>query len=120
MPYKVGYNKELNYIEAKIEGAFSLSILKELAADVAKIIEKYGCERILNDMRLAKLAQGVFDIYDMPKVARNAGVEINCKRALVVRDQSSGFDFLETVFINQGHRVKLFTDIEEAKSWLLE
>jgi hypothetical protein len=55
----------------------------------------------------------------MPKTASTSGIDTHCKRALVVSEQSSDFHFLETVFINQGHNVKMFTDIEEAMSWLL-
>jgi len=71
-------------------------------------------------MRLASLSKGAIDIYNMPKAARSAGIESRCKRALVVREQSTDFHFLETVFLNQGHNVKMFTDINEAMHWLLD
>ncbi len=101
-----------------VDGPFDAFILKRLAADVSKAIEKHGCRRILNDLRDARL-KGVLDTYQMPKVAAEAGVPRMCKRALVVREGSSDFDFLETVFSNQGHRVKKFTAFDDAKQWLL-
>ena len=120
MPYKVTYEKEGDYISIIVEGDFALSTLKDLAEDVAKAIEQHGCKRILNDMRLAKLTKGIIDIYNMPKTASTSGIDTRCKRALVVSEQSSDFHFLETVFLNQGHNVKMFTDIEEAMNWLLD
>ena len=120
MPYKINYEKDLDYIAITIEGDFSLSPLKELAVDVDRSIDRYKCNRILNDMRPANLSKGAIDIYNMPKAARRAGIEIACKRALVVREQSTDFHFLETVFLNQGHNVKMFTDINEAMHWLLD
>ena len=71
-------------------------------------------------MRLAKLTKGTIDIYNMPQTAKEAGVGARHRRALVVSEQSSDFHFLETVFLNQGHNVKMFTDIEEAMIWLLD
>ena len=119
MPYKIAYEKENKYILIIVEGDFALPMLKNLAADVARYIEQHGCNRILNDMRQAKLTKGTIDIYNMPKIASASGIDTHCKRALVVSEHSSDFHFLETVFINQGHNVKMFTDIEEAMSWLL-
>jgi hypothetical protein len=52
-----------------VEGDFALPTLKNLAADVAKDIEKYGCNRILNDMRQAKLTKGTIDIIGNSKIA---------------------------------------------------
>ena len=120
MPYKIVYEKEGDYISIRVEGGFGLSVLKQLSADVSKFIEKYGCNHILNDLRLAKLTSDTLDIYNMPQTASNSGIENLCKRALVVSERSSDFHFLETVFLNRGHNVKMFTDIEEAMHWLLD
>ena len=120
MPYKIVYDKEGDYILISVEGDFGLPILKDMAEDVASVIEQHGCNRILNDMRRAKFTAGTIDIYNMPKTARTSGIGMHCKRALVTSEQSSDFHFLETVFLNQGHNVKIFTDIEEAMSWLLD
>ena len=119
MSYKINYNKEQGYIAVTIEGDFALSILKELAADIAEFTERYNCNRILNDMRHARLTEDTFNIYNMPKIASQAGVEPRFKRALVVNELSSDYHFLETVFVNQGHIVKIFTDFDAALHWLL-
>lgn len=70
-------------------------------------------------MHLAKLTNGTVDIYNVPHTASGAGVGNRCKRALVVSEHSSDFHFLETAFLNQGHNVKMFTDIDKAMLWLL-
>jgi len=119
MAYKINYNKEQNYIRVTVDGDFSLSTGKELAADVASFVKRYNCNLVLNDLRHARLTQGTLDIYQMPKITRQVGIETHIKRALVVSEVSSDFHFLETVFINQGHIVKIFTDINAALQWLL-
>jgi hypothetical protein len=119
MSYKINYNKEQDYIAVTIEGEFTLSTIKELAADVAGFVERYNCNHILNDLRHARLTEETLDIYNMPKNAIHAGLGSYLKRALVVSEFSSNFRFLETVFINQGHIVKMFTGIDDALHWLL-
>ena len=119
MSYRINYNKEDEYIAVIVEGKFALSNLEELAADVARFIKRYNCNRLLNDMRHARLTEDTLDIYKMPRSAIQAGIGPRFKRALVVSELSSDFHFLETVFINQGHIVKMFTDIDAALRWLL-
>ena len=102
-----------------VDGLLDLSLLKSLASDVAKAVDKHGCIRILNDLRRARL-KGVSSIFQMPKAAGMSGINFRSKRALVVRESSSDFNFLETVFVNRGHRVKMFTSVDDARHWLLE
>ena len=120
MPYTIDYNQEDDCIMVKVVGELDLSMLGRMAGDVAKIVQKQGCRRILNDMRDAKPIKSTIDIYDMPEMARKSGVKQVCKRALVVLEATDDFHFLETVFINQGHQVKMFTDLDAAKAWLYE
>jgi len=118
MPFTIKYDKEIDCIFIKVDGQFDLSLLKMLASDVAKVVEKHGCRRIFNDLRSATLVD-IFDTYHMPNTARTIGIENRCKRALIVKDIPSEFDFLETVFVNRGHQVVMFTDVDAAKQWLL-
>ena len=119
MSYRIDYNEEQDYIAVTVEGKFTLSTLKELSTAVATFTERYNCRRILNDMRHARLTEGTLDIYNMPKIAREAGVAPPFKRAILISEFSANFHFLETVFLNQGHIVKLFTDTDQALHWLL-
>jgi hypothetical protein len=120
MQYTVNYDEELDYIFVRIQGELSLVTLQDIAMDVAKLVQKTNCHRILNDLRQATPVTGAVEIYNMPGTARQAGVVQWCRRALVVGDKIGKFRFLETVFINQGHIVKVFTDFDEAQNWLCE
>ena len=119
MSYKINYNKDHGYIAVTIEGELTLSTFKELTAEVIGFVERYKCNHILNDLRHARLTGKTFEIYNMPKSARQAGVGSYLKRAFVVSELSLDIHFLETVFLNQGHIVKMFTDINAALNWLL-
>jgi hypothetical protein len=119
MPYTIRHDKEANCIMVAVDGQLDLSVLESLALDVAKAIDMHGCRCILNDLRRATL-KGVVDSYHMPKAARTSGIDYKCKRALVVKEIPSDFDFLETVFVSRGYRVKMFTCVDDARHWLRE
>ncbi len=120
MPYTIRFDKEKNCIRVRVTGELNLELLKNLAKDVSKHVNRTeGCY-ILNDLREAVISEGILNIYQMPCYAKELGVQPTCKRALVVGDKSSDFYFLETVFINQGHIVKMFRTIEEAEAWLFQ
>lgn len=120
MPYTIVYYQEHNYFEVTVKGEFDLETLQNLAQDMSNKIEKHGCKYVLNDMSQAKLTKGPFETYNMPGIARQAGIGLSCMRALLVHANSTDFHFLETVFRNQGHNVKLFTDRDKALRWLLD
>jgi len=103
-----------------VQGELDLPLLQRIAKDVSKIIEREGCNRILNDLRNARATKKTMEIYNMPNTAKRAGVTQACKRALVVAEETTDFHFLETVFINQGHQVRIFTNIGDAKAWLFD
>jgi hypothetical protein len=119
MPYKIRYDEELGYIIVTVEGQLDSSVLEAMSSDVAKVVEKYSCRRIFNDLRYARL-KSVVDTYYMPIVMERSGIALSCKRAFVVREITSDFSFMETVFVNQGHQVKVFDRIDKAQQWLLE
>lgn len=120
MSYSVRYDSEEDIIFVSVEGELNLSLIKDMAAEVSQQIKQFDCRRILNDLRQAKPAKTCLDIYNMPKQALQAGVTQDVRRALIIKEGSPGFKFLETVFVNQGNIVQLFTNVSEAKAWLLE
>jgi len=119
MAYTAVYDPQKEIIMATLEGDFNLAGLEELAADIARLARQHNCKRIINDMRAASLTQATMDIYKMPESARAAGVTQVYKRAIIILDLDQDLHFMETVFVNQGHIVKMFTDPQEAESWLL-
>ena len=118
--YLIKFNENAGFIVITIEGDFSMSILKELASEVAEEVKTTGCTKILNDMLKANLTASVAEIYNMPREALKSGVKRSIKRALVVPENHKDFHFLEVVFQNQGNIVKIFHTIDEAEKWLNE
>ena len=119
MSYILKFDTDLNCIEVIFTGELSLSTLPDLAEQVAVYLNKYECRCILSDLRKATITTSTTSVYKMPEAAAEAGVGQGIKRALLVSDLGD-FRFLETVFVNRGNTVKLFLDIDEARSCLLQ
>jgi hypothetical protein len=118
MNYELKYDNERGLIVGRIQGKFDSSLVSRMAADLADLVHKHGCTRILNDLRRADITPSTVDIYLMPKVVHQANVPRICKRALVVRGPLENYLFLETVSVNVGQAVRIFTDPKDAIEWL--
>ena len=118
MSFTVDYDLDNDCILVHVKGHFDPSVLHRIAEQVAVFVRVHHCLRVLNDLTQAKLTPGVADVYDMPTQAAKAGIENQLKRALLVKVVSPQIEFLETVFMNQGHLVKVFTDRNAALAWL--
>jgi hypothetical protein len=120
MPYTLSYENASGCIVVTVTGKLDLPLLQSLASDVSEIMQKREHICILNDLRQATPAEGALDIYQMPDLVKKSGVHHSCKRAIVVGDKTSEFYFLETMFINRGHQVKMFANMDDAKNWLFK
>ena len=120
MKYELTYDKERNLIIGKIYGEFDSSLVTEMASDLADMIQKHFCNRLLNDLRSAKITPSALEIYTMPRNVAKSGEAIRCKRALVVSGPLKDYHFLETVSANIGQQLKIFTDPDTATDWLME
>ncbi len=118
MKYELSYDKEHDLIVGRVEGDIDPVLVKKMASEFADIIETSGCHKLLNDLRDAKITPSTLDIYNMPRIISKQGVHLACKRALVVPEASDDFRFLETVSVNVGQQVRIFTDPEAAIEWL--
>jgi hypothetical protein len=116
--YTIGYDEENGCICVTVTGKLSLSSMKELAPAVQELLLERGCCRVLNNMKDAVLTDSASEAYYMPAVALKSGIQQSVKRALVVREITPVFLFLETVFLNSGNIVKMFVDLDEARQWL--
>ncbi|MFA7094598.1 MAG: hypothetical protein WC116_08875 [Thermovirgaceae bacterium] len=118
--YELEYDEEKKIITGRITGELNRAVAAAMASRLAELSLRHGCFRLLNDLREADLIPSVLDIYMIPREVEKAGILKTFKRALLVRPPLDDFRFLETVSFNEGHRLRVFRDPEEALQWLLE
>lgn len=124
MPHTVIYNQELHIIESRLIGNMTLGEVDELIAKTAKIAKEKECYLIFTDFREVSQKLSILQIYQLPDRIKNIftsfGVNIYlCKRANVVANDLNDYLFHENVMVNRGQIEKMFTDMDEAKKWLI-
>jgi len=125
MAHTITYNPAAGMIETVVQGKIASSEAKEIISEIIQIAAENNCFFCLTDYRQAIIDMSTSDIYSIPKIVSNkqasTGLRLkNFKRAIVVEKGLIDFRFLETVTLNMGQHIKLFTDMDEAKKWLFE
>jgi hypothetical protein len=124
MEYTYKYNADAHIIEVKYQGKIASKDVGGILSGALQAAEEDGCVRFLSDCREAELKLSVMDIYRVPKtfadLSSSRGLLVwTFRYAIVISKGSSNFGFLETVFVNNMQRARLFFDLEPAKEWLI-
>ncbi len=119
MGYELSYDAEKKIIRGRVLGELNPSLVKNMAVDLEKLGRKHKCPRLLSDLREAVISKSLLDIYSMPRVVEQAGMQKSFRRAIVVNPPVNDYRFLEIVSVNEGQEVRVFSDPEEALRWLV-
>ena len=125
MPHTVIYNSELHIVESKLQGDMTVGEVEEIVTKIAKIAKEKDCRLIFTDFREVSRKLLIYQIYELPDRTKNIftsfGINIFLyKRANVVAKDLDDYIFHENVMVNRGQNEKVFTDIDQAKKWLME
>ncbi|MBL8103590.1 MAG: hypothetical protein JNM02_13735 [Anaerolineales bacterium] len=125
MSHTVVYNSKLHIVEAKLQGDMTLGEVEEIVTEIAKIAKEKDCRSIFIDFRKVSQKLSILEMYRLPDRAKNifAAFSMNVllyKRANVVAKDLDDYIFHENVMVNRGQNEKVFTDIDQAKEWLME
>lgn len=120
MEFRLEYNPEDFIIQITVIGEFNNQDLNKTTAALIKAQQKYGSHRILLDHRQAIPELSTVEIFQRPKIAKSLGLSILSKIAVIYGVQEEDYRFFETTSFNQGFNMKLFTEINTAKRWLIE
>jgi hypothetical protein len=124
MTHTVTYNSALHIVESKLQGNMTLGEVDEIITKTAKIAKENDCRLIFNDFREVSRKLSILQIYELPDRIRTIftsfGINVGLyKRANVVAKDWDEYIFHENVMVNRGQKEKVFTDMDEAKKWLL-
>ena len=124
MPYTVIYNSDLHIVESKLQGDMTLGEVKEIVTKIARIAKEKDCRLIFTDFCEVRRKLSILQIYELPDRTKNIfasfGINVSLyKRANVVAKDLDDYVFHENVMVNRGQNEKVFTDMENAKKWLI-
>jgi len=123
MSYKVYFKFEPDYLYVQASGIRSIENIISLAQDYINASEEKGYKRVLVDVRDMTGELQTVDSYDLGKEAPDklGGVHPWLKGAIVDLEKNrERYHFLETVLVNRGFHIRFFSNLDEAKRWLLE
>jgi hypothetical protein len=76
--------------------------------------------KILIDHRDAIIKFKTMEIFNLPQSYRQSELSQRFRVALVFKQISSDEQFYETVCVNRGYKISVFTDYDKAMNWLMK
>lgn len=109
------------YVEIISKGEKSYETSLNLWNRAVEVCKENNCYKVLGIATSSK-APSTIDSYKHADLLHNFNIDYTFKIAWVELnpEEYEGIKFLENVLFNRGMNVKLFQDVETAKSWLLD
>jgi hypothetical protein len=119
MAIHVSFKQENNLLRVTSAGIDdNLDQVKEYGLKILDQVNSFHCTRVLCNELDLKYNISTFDIYDYAKFLSDNAPRIGKVAIVCSMDGMSDALFWETVSVNRGLIVKVFSELKEAESWL--
>lgn len=119
MDYDISLDENLGCIFIKFFNAMTSEVGIRCGADIVPLSEEKHIKRFLFDVREAPNTQSDVQNYNYATgEISDFGFPHDSRSAFLVNPGDTSHDFITTIFLNTGYRVKSFTDEESAITWL--
>lgn len=121
MSLTVRHYPETNIVESILSGVVTPSELRVEIIQAAALAEANDCTLFLSNFSEATINFSIIDVFDLPKLQEEQGLQRNIRVAVLPPTSTSGkemADFYETVCYNRGWNSKVFSGRQEALNWL--
>jgi hypothetical protein len=120
MPINIKVIQTRDFVKTTVSGVLDFAVSKQALLEIASQIEQPGEYEILVDTREAETALSMIDIFQLGEaLAAHPSLRRSKIAFLKSMKDSQQAEFLETVTANRGVRAQVFTDFEEAITWLV-
>ena len=112
-----------DYLHVTVTGNIDSTDVANLPLEFRKVSElcdKHECKRVFFDAKSNVEELGTFDLFYSGTSIANMPNIYELKIAVFVRPEQIRGNFFETVAVNRGANLRVFTDQQEAFSWLLQ
>lgn len=125
MPYEIQINHTDRIVEVTFSGLCRLSDLKDAVIDALVAAKEFNIELFLSDCRqfIPERENNIMNSYELSKFYSEVSPNVLYHEAIISppdEEIKAGLKFFETASVNRGFFVKVFTDKDEALSWLLK
>ena len=122
MEYSISKSDDSNYIILKVVGEFTANSFMKCIIEAHALGKEMGIHRYLVDATNARNIDSAFGSYKFAyhDMKNTEGVNPLARVAGLVSPDDHSHNFVETVSTNAGMFLKLFTDFNEARDYLLK
>ncbi len=107
------------WVHVEVHGSVTIDTMKAIAKETTDLIKEHGFYDFFYDGSDSSSAVSIFDQYQVvTQDLATLGFDRRSKIAVLISAGDSSRDFAETALRNAGYICRLFTDRDEATSWL--
>ncbi len=119
MKYKVTIDKDEGFVRITVYEPITAKLEQEFAGEAIAVAKKNDLLRYLVDVRAVPNIANTVDQYTLPyEDVAPLGLSRSSRIAVLVEENDTSHNFIETVFRNAGYNCQLFVDEDEARNWL--
>ncbi len=119
MEYEISISKTCNHIIIRFYAPMTTALACRCGPELVHLASENNIDRFLFDVRHATNIQShANNFFFANKDIMSFGFPRASRSAFLVRPGDTSHDFITTAFLNAGYSVKLFSDEEEAVTWL--
>ena len=118
--WTIEYLANENILYLKSRGIMDNSAANVMVKALADAAVEYKCLTHLVDHCETTFDLSFLDYFNRPAINQRLGVSRGFKTAMVFAQLTKDTLFMETVFRNRGYNLRHFTDIDEARVWLMQ
>lgn len=118
MSFSCELNQDHEYVICIMSDKMTLDDHKQVREQAAVLLKEQGWNRLLVDARQIDAKMSLTDDYQFTESHRS-NLPVTIHLAVIYRpEEIERFRFIETVAVNRGQNMKIFTDADEAVAWL--
>ena len=119
MDYEVTLSNDDKYILVRVDRPMNNALGVECGRAATALGKAHGVNRFLFDLRGAPNIETVLPNYEFAyKGLESFGFPKDSRSVLLTDADDRSHDFMETVFVNAGYTVRIFSDESAAIAWL--
>ena len=122
MSWTIHLDEAARLVIVTSQGTLSGERIRAMSHEAIDALQRHGVRRVLVDCRDMRPEIGTVDIYRLPELYGERELSRGVRIAVAISiesDKTADFEFYETVSHNTGYQVRLFTDLDAARQWLL-
>ena len=119
--YRFAVDRCPEYLHISVRGENTVANVRRVLRDVLQACGDHGCRRVLLEEHLTGPSLGTVEVFEI--VAEGSHVAGSALEQIAYVDtnpehDASQLEFIETVAVNRGVKVRVFATVAEAEVWL--